>query len=257
MHYCPECGQPMTLESTPRTGSFWFCPHDGFIRPYGSTVERIKRLPIKKAILMFSSIVILLTTTSLLIYVEAKYPDGPKIFTGFETNCGEQFDRYSCAEVPTYVEDRTGLDNPQWEELLDGYGWDGPIFFIVAIASTFVFITQGTALWELWTTMGGIGPLGRRNHKHRCPKCMNVWHDDEPGCPGVVSYECAECWGTERNRNRRRIGDSGCTRLVRYDSSYGTLARHYFLGFKYNWWIIVVSVIGVILLLGCGRYIWG
>ena len=75
--------------------------------------------------------------------------------------------------------------------------YDRPIDVLIVVGAVAIGITIGntTALWEMWKSMGGTGPLGKRYHKHRCPFCMSRWRDDEPNCPGLFRFECDHCWG--------------------------------------------------------------
>ena len=256
----------MVLKSTYPVGNVWLCENDWFIRPYGGMWERIKRLPTKKIVWVFISLIVALPGTGFLLYFDANYPDGPLVPKGFEYRCGEQYDRVRCANVPVYAEDRTRLDYPKWVEIFDGYS---PLLLLSIIASVFVIIIQGKSLWNWWTWMGGIGPLGNWNHRHCCPECKLVWRDNEPNCPGLVEYECLECWNRAQNRGNaedrsrnsvpaydvraqiwhNRIGNSGMTRLWRLvwgplEPPHSKLARSRFGRVSLSvWWGFTVVVV--------------
>ncbi len=268
----------MVLEDSHPVGNVWLCEHDWFIRPYGSTWERLYRLLTWKSLLFLLCFILAFPGAGFLIYVSASYPDGPEVFQGFEYRCGEQFDRTKCADVPVYIEDESGLDYPQWVEFVD----DNGLLIFGVIVSSIVTIIQGNALWNLWIGMGGVGLFGRRNHKHLCPECDSPRRDNEPNCPGFVYYECSECWeqaqksghAQQGGRNLQRlhdtratniwaarIGNSGITRLYRYNWNttdnhfrYGKLARDQVWGTsKYVRWCAIVVLLIVWLLFFAGE----
>ena len=54
------------------------------------------------------------------------YPDGPKVFVGYEVTCGEQYGRTACSDVPDtnnpiYEQSRAGLGYPKWVETVDEF----------------------------------------------------------------------------------------------------------------------------------------
>ena len=214
-------------------------------------------MPTKKVLLFLVGLIIAFPGAGFYIFGNLNYPDGPEVFQGVEYRCGEQSDRVSCANVPIYVEDESGQDYPAWVEVVD----DNFLLKVAVVVAFIIIIVQGKGLWNWWTWMGGTGPLGRRDHRHRCPECTAKWGDDEPNCPGLVEFECPQCWGEaitsgnalDDNLNQRsrldtkpflwhnRKGNSGITRLYRLDwdrrgSSPGRLARNHFLGISQTVW---------------------
>ena len=142
---------------------------------------------------------------------------------------------------------------------------------VLAIVAVILVLYQGKALWQWWTWMGGIGPLGRRNHKHRCPGCGVRWKDNEPNCPGLVEYECTRCWNRSQatglaqasDRNsvqsqdsrhpiwHNRVGNTGITRLWRLnwgpnEPARDKLARNRFLGIGHRFWWGLAAAVAVV-----------
>jgi hypothetical protein len=105
----------------------WFCREDRYVMAYGSTAERFRVLAPKKVILTCMSLLFVIISTGVLLYLDLIY--------------------------------------------------DGSIDLLVVVGAIAIGITIGktTSVWEMWKSIGGTGPLGRRYHKHLCPICMSRW----------------------------------------------------------------------------------
>ena len=255
----------MALRDVHPVGNVWVCQNDWFIRPQGSVGDRLDRLPTKKVLLFLVGLIIALPGAGFYIFGNLNYPDGPKIFQGVEYRCGEQYDRERCADVPIYLEDESGQDYPAWVEVVD----DNVLLALAVVVALIIIVVQGQRLWNWWIWMGGTGPLGKRAHRHRCPECEAKWGDEEPNCPGLVEFECPQCWGQalasgnaqddDRNQSRfytnrslwyNRKGNTGITRLYRlhWGSSPGRLARNHFGGISQTVWSRLSLALGAIAL---------
>ena len=85
-----------------------------------------RKIPIRKLAAFVATIGLAPSFIILYLWFGHTYPDGPKVFVGYEVTCGEQYGRTDCSDVPDtsspiYEQSRTGLGYPKWVEAVDNF----------------------------------------------------------------------------------------------------------------------------------------
>ena len=139
-----------THESVSTYAPIWTCSDGRTTLAFGTTSERLKRLPFRVLSYLFIALVIAAICGVTAYLVQENYPDPPKVFTGeFRDEEVCEYDR-RCTTITVPVYRSVDVGYPVWVWGLKAVAF---LCFFIALAVGITAIVQASSLWGVWQKM--------------------------------------------------------------------------------------------------------